>query len=396
MTAPRLTIVNDGLSANKGDQAILRAMLEALHAAFPDAAIRCFPNSDMRRPGLYLAYWRALAETDLLIFGGGQEIQDHASLAFLVSGLLKIALARLRGRAVLGYALGVGPVATRPGRRLTRLILNRVNALTVRDEFSRECLQALGVQRPPCEVTADPALTLTPAPDAKVEQMIRGEGIPSAGGCRVVIAPRRWFHYGHYYLPMGLRARLFPLRGQDRYREVERAVAEAADHLVDRRGAQVVFLPMRRAAGRSDPGQDDDRVSEEIRNLMRRRDCAYLVRGDHAPETLKAFLGRANLVVGMRMHALILASMMGVPVVSIQLSRKAGSLLDRLGQAALSVPVEDLRAGTLIPLLDRALDEAGHLRAALLAARPALQDRARATVEAVRRLLAEAASAHPR
>ena len=47
----RIVLCNDGVdSANKGDQAILRAMLPALRERFPDARIEVFSYSGTRSP----------------------------------------------------------------------------------------------------------------------------------------------------------------------------------------------------------------------------------------------------------------------------------------------------------------------------------------------------------
>jgi polysaccharide pyruvyl transferase WcaK-like protein len=104
MKPKRIVIVNDGLGPNKGDQAILLSMLDSLGKAIPDVQIRVFPNSKMSRLSHYLEFWRALKNADLFIFGGGQEIQDHASVAFLISGLLKITLAKILSRPIFCYA----------------------------------------------------------------------------------------------------------------------------------------------------------------------------------------------------------------------------------------------------------------------------------------------------
>ena len=81
-------IVNDGIGHNKGDQAILLSMLDSFKNAIPSAEIMAFPNSKMYSVGQYLQFYRALKKADLFIFGGGQEITDHTSVAGLINRLL--------------------------------------------------------------------------------------------------------------------------------------------------------------------------------------------------------------------------------------------------------------------------------------------------------------------
>jgi polysaccharide pyruvyl transferase WcaK-like protein len=385
-------IVNDGLGRNTGDQAILHAMLASLERCLPGAKITTFPNSDMRRVRQYLAFLRAGWGADLVLFGGGQEIQDQASVAFLVSGLLKIALARLLSKPVMCYAIGVGPVATLAGRALTRIVLNRVDLITVRDDGSRRELETLRVTKPPCIMTADPGLALAPAKRGEIEDLRVAEGLPGAQGPRVAIAPRRWFHYGHHLLPMSLRARLRWPGDKDAFVRLKALLARTADRLIDRHRAQIVFVPMRSASQRLDPGQDDDVVCREIIELMTHRERAYVLKGDHPPAVLKGFLGEMDLVVGMRMHALVLASMMGVPVVGIALAPKFKAFHEMIGQQAYLIPVEAVDLELLVGRIDSALANAGRIRLELESRRAALQELADSNARYVNQLLERVAT----
>jgi polysaccharide pyruvyl transferase WcaK-like protein len=387
MRVGTLVIVNDGLGPNKGDQAILASMLEAMRDRIPDAATRAFPNSRMTSLGQYLEFARALRNADLLLFGGGQGIQDHASVAFLISGLLKILLARLLSRPVMCYGLGVGPLATLPGRLLSRAILNRVDLITVRDETSREQLTQLGITRPLCVVTADPALALTPAKEDEVRDLLVSEGIEGAKGPRIAIAPRRWFHYRHYLLPMSLKAKLRRVPEREEFARLKRIIADVADHLVTRHGAQVIFVPMTASDGKIDPGQDDDIVSREIIGLMRCHKNAILLRGDHPPALLKGFFGKMDLVIGMRMHALILASMMGIPVVGISLSPKFPPFFSLIGQSDYLLAVEEVGFHDLLDRVTMALANLSDITRELRSRVPAAQRLALSNVSYVQQML---------
>lgn len=348
MRPKRIVIVNDGLGPNKGDQAILLSMLDSLREAIPRVQVRVFPNSKMCRVSQYLEFWRALKNSDLFIFGGGQEIQDHASVAFLISGLLKIILAKISSRLIFCYALGVGPVATVLGKFLTRFVLNQVNLITVRDEDSLKYLNQLRVTKPPCFVTADPALALTPADDQQARNIFSIEGIAEANGPRIVIAPRRWFLYQHYILPMAFRAKFCSFRGKKEYAHLEKIIAQVADHLVAIYRAQVIFVPMVAAGSMVNPGQDDNQVSKEIINLMEFKENAFLIKGDYSPKELKSFLGQMDLVIGMRMHSLILASMMNVPVIGIALSPKFSSFFRLIEQNEQIITLENISYDNLL------------------------------------------------
>jgi polysaccharide pyruvyl transferase WcaK-like protein len=387
MKPKKIVIVNDGLGPNKGDQAILLSMMDSLRGAIPEAQIRAFPNSKMCRVSQYFEFWRALKKADLFIFGGGQEIQDHASVAFLISGLLKIILAKILSRPIFCYAVGVGPVATGLGKLFTRLVLNQVDLITVRDEDSRECLKGLRVTKPPCFVTADPTLALTPVDGRQVRNIFSSEGITETNGPRVAIIPRRWFHYQHYLLPMTFRAKFRPLRGRKEYAHLKKIIAQVADYLVAVHKAQVVFVPMRSAGSKVDPGQDDDQVSKEIINLMKYREDVFLLRGDYSPKELKAFLGQMDLVVGMRMHSLVFASMMNVPVIGLALSPKFASFFKLIGQSEFLISLENINYGNLLEKTNTVLSKREKIREELKLRKKALQELALSNTGYVQEIL---------
>jgi polysaccharide pyruvyl transferase WcaK-like protein len=164
-------------------------------------------------------------------------------------------------------------------------------------------------------------------------------------------------------------------------------IAEAADCLAGQHGAQVIFVPMRRARWPLDPGQDDDQVCEEIASQMRRRENAHVLQGDYTPSELKAVFGQVDLVLGMRLHSLLLASMMGTPVAGIALMPKFGSFFRLIGQERRLLSPADLSCDTLRDFLAGALSRKAEIREELTARIPAVRELARANQQHLRALL---------
>ena len=278
----------------------------------------------------------------------------------------------LRARvSVSCYAIGVGPLGTSLGRLLTRRVLRHVPHITVRDAESRRLLHELGLTRADIRVTADPAVALEPQQPEDVGAFAWPEGT----GPRIVIAPRRWYHYGHYLLPMRWRSRVLAPRGRERFARLIGQIAAAADALIETQDARVALCPMRSAHERIDPGQDDDHVCREIRDRMKTARAAVWPEPP-SPGVLKGVLGAADVVIGMRMHALVFASMMEVPVVSITILPKHGEFLRQIGQDEFSIDPDTLSAQNLAAATARALDQAPVIRPQLALARDVLRARA--------------------
>ncbi len=155
---------------NAGDEAVLAAMIKALRRVEPQLSLTVLsarPEETARQYGVSAvsrtsvgAIWRAIAAADLLISGGGGLLQDVTGGGSIPYYLGVVWIAQLLKKPVFFYAQGVGPVRKLAGRLLVRRIVNRVEAITVRDGESAAELRRLGVTRPPIAVTADPVFGL--------------------------------------------------------------------------------------------------------------------------------------------------------------------------------------------------------------------------------------------
>ncbi len=105
---------------------------------------------------------------------------------------------------------------------------------------------------------------------------------------------------------------------------VRRNVAGVVDCLVES-GCEVFFMPMH-----SSPQDDDIREIEAIRRLMRNRDAGAVL-GELLPREAMLVLGMMDLVLGLRLHSLILAGAQGGPFVGIGHDPKIGGFMEGVG-----------------------------------------------------------------
>ncbi len=336
---PRVVISGYYGFGNAGDEAMLTAIIQSLRrqGEFEFIVLSNDPARTAREHGVRAikrtaagAIARALSSSDALISGGGSLLQDVTSPLTVPYYLGLIYLARLLRRRVVVYGQGIGPLRGGLARRLTRRVLDRCDLITVRDEASRLELERLGVRRARVVVTADPVLSLDPPPPGGRPFIRADRPLPGDGnGPLVGIFPREW-------------------RGREDYKAI---LAKAADHLAGRVGAAIALIPMQ--------NPEDTRVCEEIRGLMRHP--AVVLGGRHGVEDLLAgvFPG-LELVVGMRLHALIFAALTGVPMVGLSYDPKIDAFLAALGQR----PVGTTDALSLSEVTGR-LDEAWERRTAI-------------------------------
>ena len=103
--------------------------------------------------------------------------------------------AKRRGNQVMMYGCGIGPVLRANHRRLSAKTMNRfVDAITLREPDSLAELRAMGVDKKEVYLSADPALTLPPAPAEKVDSAMLSHRVP-LDGQYICFALRPWKGY---------------------------------------------------------------------------------------------------------------------------------------------------------------------------------------------------------
>ena len=339
---------------NIGDEAVLAGMVQSLRArlgsvplivlsADPGSTAAAYEVEAVDRTDLP-AILVAMRRSRLFLSGGGSLLQDVTSARSAVYYLGLLRLAQIMGLRTMVYAAGMGPLRQPVIRSLTRRVLDRTDAVAVRDADSAALVRALGTRRGPI-LTADPAVLLSPAEGARAESLLRilGADTPIIG---VVVRP--W----------GNSAFVEPL-------------AEALLTVAQRLGARVVVLPFHPAL--------DLPVSRRLADAS----GGVLVEQPPQPAEALALIARMHVLVALRLHALIFAAAAGVPPVGLAYDPKVTALHRDL-EIESPLPL-DADAGALAEAIERAWESREALRPALLAGATRLRARAEAAVvEAVR------------
>lgn len=352
---------------NLGDEAILKSIIAQLRRDLPvEIAVFSRDAEDTRRrhaveraiPVRKLSRAEVAPELerlDLLIVGGGGILYDAEARIYL----REAQVAKEKGVPVMLYAIGAGPLTDPAAQAAVRECLEQVDVITVRERSAQRVLEEAGVHREMI-VTADPALLLKPEPLPR--GMLKLEGLE---GRRRLI--------GMSVREPGVAA---PDIDPDLYHAL---LANAADYMVDRFDADVVFVPMERSVL-------DTQHSHAVIAKMLRAQRAAVLKGEYSSSQLLSLMGRFSFAVGMRLHFLIFAALQGVPFVALPYAGKVSGLLEDLGMP--TPPLNLVNAGRLIAHLDQSWDRRRSMAAQLVRSVPALQARAQQTHRIAVRLLA--------
>ena len=311
---------------NAGDDAILEAIVTELRQIDPDLPIWVLSrNPDDTRltyrvNSIYTfafpRFLRRMGKTRLYINGGGSLMQDVTSHRSLWFYLFTISAAKRLGCQVMMYGCGIGPIHSPANRRRAAKVLQKsVDAITLRDTHSREELEDMGVTNPEIILSADPTVILPAAPEQVVDGILESQGIDPRGR----------------YIGFALR----PWPG---FEEKAALFGAAADYAYEKYGLIPVFLPIER---RLDVG------AAKLAAQHMKAPHYILPETGSSDHTIGLF-ARMQVVVSMRLHALVFAAGQGVPLVGVVYDQKISSFLSYIGQDLYTdldaVTVEALRA----------------------------------------------------
>lgn len=339
---------------NTGDDAVLQSWLYELRAAEPNleivvlgggaAAIRDQFEVDAVDWSNWQRTIEAMQSVDLLLVAGGGLFHDYwaiSSAAFLMPPrttgpiyyINLIYLARLLGKPCILSGVGVGPLTSETGRTYTRHAFEAATSFTLRDQGSAQWLRQTGYSSTELVVTADPVFRLPPTRLA-TNQWSEWIGSTPEGPI-FGISVRNW------------------ATGTNRELWMNELVL-GLDRLLEQTSGTAVFLPFQLYP--SNPYTDDVAVAREIRDRMKLRERAHVIEHYLAPDLAEATIGSCDLVIGMRLHSILMAFRRAKPVVALAYDPKVTHAMVEANLSEFCRPLNSLNSDELIRAVENCLD----------------------------------------
>ncbi|WP_166879341.1 polysaccharide pyruvyl transferase family protein [Salinibacterium sp. ZJ450] len=344
--ATQVSIIGSALSGNKGASAMLESAIATISERRPDARFTLFsmyPNEDSRLnryesmtivPAspkqlgvtinlLALAYRilpplrpvirskskaiRALVDSDVLLDQGGITFTDGRE-KFLLYNIASILPALMVGTPVFKCAQAVGPFRSPVNRFFAKMFLPRVHTLVTRGAITHGHAESLGLTNLVAGADYAFALELDGNEKDSVSAFVLDEffaGRPVVGVSPSVVVRKK-----------------IDAGGRDYAGEM----ASFVDHLVAT-GHRVVLLP-HSVRDSSDTHNNDLPLCLEIRDrLTSSSEDVLLIDRELSSQELRYIIGRCDLFVASRFHAMVSALAMAVPVLVVGWSHKYEEVL---------------------------------------------------------------------
>ncbi|MBS2967897.1 polysaccharide pyruvyl transferase family protein [Metabacillus sp. KIGAM252] len=312
-------------AGNIGDDAILENMIDSVSEAFPDAEF-CVVSK-----GLFTAYRgdkcvkavqvksfsavkEKIKQADAVIVGGGGILQDYSGwkpqsgTGLEAKGMnyygQVVQAAHQYGKKIFFYGIGIGPFFTSKGKEYALSLLSKAERISVRDEVSLQFVKDHLTEKE-VTLTPDPALNLKSISSAAAKNHLIKAKIPlNKKLVGVCLRPWRFKHKEQQQLIVRM-ARLCTM-------------------LAIREKAHLVLFPMSQYAG-------DKQIMRKLEKKLPKGSYTMLS-GNQQPKVLKGILGEFSLMIGMRLHSLILSASQNVPVIGISYDPKVDHFMDSIGR----------------------------------------------------------------
>ena len=331
---------------NPGDDAILLGLVSQLQKRAPDVRIIALTGSPRQAQSSFgiecinrknpFSILFALLCSDAFLFGGGSLLQNITSNRSLRYYLHLLDLSVHLKLPVLFAGAGIGPLIGKSACIRVRNALNRCRYISLRDPDSARLLLALGVEAARLHESADPAFLLP---------------LPPVGRAGYLLQSARF--------PAGKRPICIVLHGRILYSKKDNdllyhTLSAAVRMLCTRHRLFPLFLIF-------DPHQDA-LATHRMQHML--GGCAVSLR---EPSDASALLSVCEVLISMRLHAMILACAVGTPSVGIPADprdEKIASFAKASG--AEHIPQHQLTAPLLVELVEKILADPGASQRVLL------------------------------
>lgn len=359
-------------AGNAGDEAILTVLLQDLRQQIPTLnfiVLSWDTEKTSTEHNVESIFWKdidalldAALRSDLILLGGGGIFHDYWGIdpsTYLRKGFWDITsfgslplLAKLLNIPCVITAVGVGPFKTDLARQHTRLAFERCLSATVRDKESLDFLIETGfevesVDFPPVKIVPDIVFRLEHHPDDEfeAEKLLDGFSINKE-------TPLLGISLRYWDTASPLQENLFFI------------AQEVKKFLNKNQEAHVIMIPFQVLDATSHT--NDVLVLRELAEMIEIPDRVHVIETSIGPRLAQALIKRCRVLIGMRLHSIIMGINVGTPAVSLAYAPKVQAVMRYAG-------LEEYSNSTLLPepdvletQLQKIWDRSTQLRSKLL------------------------------
>lgn len=330
----KIGIVGNYGNDNNGDEAILLSIIKQVTSTFDIGSeqLTVFsnnPDQTAKRYGVssfplyykngnavktffktYRLNKKVVKTFDLLIIGGGGILMDLYRREAPLYGSYAM-MAKNSNTPYVIYGCGAGPLLSGLGKWFIRYMCKHAASISVRDPESAQLLQSIGV-REQVRTIADPAFSLRKAESEK-------SAVPTKIGITAVP------YYNAGYWPEG---------NPSIYNDYVDGMAKNLDSLAEQHNVELTFFATKFP-------QDAD-VTKDIVKKMKHQDKTSIIEDNLLPDRILDITAQQDVVIGTRLHSLILATCTETPIIAISYHHKVNDFMKLANLERYAFPIGEI------------------------------------------------------
>lgn len=284
---------------------------------------------------------KAYLDADIVISVSGEALQDRLwkSIPFFLHAYW---MAHKMGKVVAIFPQSIGPIKRKFVKFIVRYVLNQCDLVFPRDYLSLRTVQQLGIHTGKVYLVPDVAVNQPYVSSSEAKQLLRANGVklnrrPLVG---VTISMCKEKDYQKCLL-----------------------VIKDLCHFIteDMKGTVVLFSPNMPLRGEA----SDWELAQALYQSLLIKENVVLLSRTYTPREFKGMLGELDLFISTRMHASILATMIGTPTITINTQPKIRGYMEMIHQEARACEVKDFTIEKAKELVEDTLRDNNQVRLSL-------------------------------
>lgn len=287
------------------------------------------------KPSLLRGYTLSIAELKILkkgtpiFWGGGIDIQDSGSKIKLLLILLRFILLTLfKNRLIVSFQ-GIGPIRTKTGLVLSKLILNKVTAVITREQTALDWLDRLKYPEHKVFLSIDSALFIESYELTFGKNYLINKGFDIDKPI-IAINLRRWYHQKGGWMPTQFSRKSLLNKKMS---NIQKNFESALSHAAKLGYYQFVFLPM--YLKEPEPWEDDIILAEQLQSTLPCNCHSRVISENISTNELCSILNNVTFSIGMRLHSTILTHTVLHPAIHIAYEHKGADYYKAINQESL-------------------------------------------------------------
>ena len=326
---------------NIGDEAILKGLVDGISQVSdaelvilsknPDFTKKKYKVDSVDRSNLFVIIKETI-KSGMVILGGGSLLQDITSKKSIIYYLTILLIALFFRKKTFLYSQGIGPIRLKRNRFLTKHILSKVDFINVRDNQSNRELKELGIKKDVL-VTTDTVFGIKDVDSQRGKEILENLKLKKGKKniCFIVI---NWKKYGD--------------------QTIEKISQSISQIFEKRNDVNIILVPFFYHL-------DLDIERKIFNNLKDKHENLYILEEYLHVLDYLSVIENMDIVVSMRLHGLIFATLMGAYPIGISYDPKIDGFMKELDRVQRHY-VEDFDAESLTGEILESLDNLEELK----------------------------------